>query len=183
MHTMELKDFIMGLTRGAKANVVLVTIPKMSQTRRSDKATNPYFGRLQKRTLVRMGITGVSYENCVDASLGRKGLEPVFESQKPSGTSWVEPNLILKSDTNPDQLYFRIITNKQTIIEREYLLDGEVVTDENTIADIQTWDKPHTESAKQAAVGLEGKEQIGVLSPKFESVVHIEQGSKVWDRI
>jgi hypothetical protein len=58
-----------------------------------------------------------------------------------------------------------------------------VVTDENVIADIQTWDKSHSESAKQAAAGLEGKEQIGVLSPKFESVVHIEQGDKVWDRV
>jgi hypothetical protein len=179
---MELKDFIMGLTRGAKANIILLTVPDMSQKRRSDKAVNPYYGRLQKRTKVRMGITGVSYETCVDASLSRKGLEPVFESQKPSGTSWLEPNLILQSDKNPDQLYFRIITNKQTIIEREYLLDGEVVTDENVIDDIRNWDKGHSESAKQAAAGLEGKEQIGVLSPKFESVVHIEQGGKVWDK-
>lgn len=165
-----LESFIEGLKRGSYIQLETLTEPKMRKT------NNPYFGRVTKHTVLSGIRSGVSYENSVNNALNRQGEEATFESQKPFGRSWKVVNLILQSDKDPNQLYFRTSIDKSSRSKSEYLLDGKVVEDENTLNDIKSFIQGGTPSKKQTEAGLNDENQIIIRDFKFKSILSIKQG-------
>ena len=172
---MELKQFIESLGNGQYFSLTTLTEPKMN------KRNNPYYGRVMKKSVITGVRTGVSYSNCVDASLGRNNIDDHITTEKPFGKSWVVVNKILMSDKDNNQLYLRTSWDKSTKVQSSALyLDGQEVTDTDILADIKSFMPKPSESKKQATLGLTGQEQISIKDYKFESIQEIKCGVKVW---
>ena len=172
---MELKQFIESLGNGQYFSLITLTEPKMN------KRNNPYYGRVTKKSVITGVRTGVSYSNCVDASLGRNKIDDHITTEKPFGKSWVVVNKILVSDKDSNQFYLRTSWDKSTKVQSSALyLDGQEVTDTDILADIKSFMPKPSESKKQATLGLTGQEQISIKDYKFESIQEIKCGDKVW---
>ena len=172
---MELKEFIESLGNGRYFTLTTITEPKMN------KRNNPYYGRVTKKSVITGVRTGVSYERCVDASLGRNNIDDHITTEKPFGKSWVIVNKILMSDKDNNQLYLRTSWDKSTKVQSSTLyLDGQEVTDADILTEIKSFMPKPSESKKQADLGLSGVEQISVRDYKFESIAEIKFGDKVW---
>lgn len=172
---MELKQFIESLGNGQYFSLTTLTEPKMN------KRNNPYYGRVTKKSVITGVRTGVSYSNCVDASLGRNNIDDHINTEKPFGKSWVVVNKILVSDKDSNQFYLRTSWDKSTKVQSSALyLDGQEVTDTDILADIKSFMPKPSESKKQATLGLTGQEQISIKDYKFESIQEIKCGDKVW---
>ena len=172
---MELKQFIESLGNGQYFSLITLTEPKMN------KRNNPYYGRVTKKSVITGVRTGVSYSNCVDASLGRNNIDDHITTEKPFGKSWVVVNKILVSDKDSNQFYLRTSWDKSTKVQSSALyLDGQEVTDTDILADIKSFIPKPSESKKQATLGLTGQEQISIKDYKFESIQEIKCGDKVW---
>ena len=173
---MKLNDFITSLPNGRYFTLTTITIPKMS------KKGNPYYGRVTKRTVITAARTGVSYSNCVDASLMRNNIDDHITTEKSFGKSWVVPNKILVSDKNPNQYYLRTSWDKSTKMQSSTLyLDGQEVTDTDILAEIKSFMPKPSESKKQAVLGITGQEQISIKDYKFESIKEIKCGKMIWN--
>lgn len=171
----ELKQFIESLGNGQYFSLTTVTTPKMN------KRNNPYYNRVTKKSVITGVRTGVSYERCVDASLGRNSIDDHITTEKPFGKSWLVVNKILMSDKDNNQLYLRTSWDKSTKVQSSTLyLDGQEVTDTDILAEIKSFMPKPTESKKQATLGLTGQEQISIKDYKFESIQEIKCGDKVW---
>lgn len=172
---MELKEFIESLGNGRYFTLTTLTEPKMN------KRNNPYYGRVTKQSVITGVRTGVSYSNCVDASLVRNNIDDKIVAEKPFGKSWVIVNKILVSDKDSNQYYLRTSWDKSTKVQSSTLyLDEKEITDEKIIEEIKSFIPKPTESKKQADLGLTGKEQISVRDYKFESIAEIKCGDRVW---
>lgn len=171
----ELKQFIESLGNGQYFSLTTVTEPKMN------KRNNHYYNRVTKKSVITGVRTGVSYSNCVDASLGRNNIDDHITTEKPFGKSWVVVNKILMSDKDNNQLYLRTSWDKSTKVQSSTLyLDGQEVTDPDILAEIKSFMPKPSESKKQATLGLTGQEQISIKDYKFESIQEIKCGDKVW---
>ena len=174
---MELKQFIESLGNGQYFSLTTLTEPKMN------KRNNPYYNRVTKKSVITGVRTGVSYTNCVDASLVRNNIDDHITTEKPFGKSWVVVNKILMSDKDNNQLYLRTSWDKSTTVQSSTLyLDGQEVTDTDILAEIKSYFSKPTESKKQAELGLTGQEQISIKDYKFESIQEIKCGDKVWKK-
>lgn len=174
---MKLNDFIDTIGNGRYFTLTTLTEPKMN------KRNNPYFGRVTKQSVITGVRTGVSYSNCVDASLLRNDIDDHITAEKPKGKSWVVVNKILMSDKDNNQLYLRTSWDKSTKVQSSTLyLDGKEIADEKIIEEIKSFIPKPTESKKQADLGLSGVEQISVRDYKFESIAEIKCGDLVWKK-
>ena len=174
---MELKQFIESLGNGQYFALTTVTVPKMN------KRNNPYYNRVTKKSVITGVRTGVSYERCVDASLGRNNIDDHITTEKPFGKSWVVVNKILVSDKDNNQLYLRTSWDKSTTVQSSTLyLDGQEVTDADILAEIKSFMPKPSESKKQATLGLTGQEQIAIKDYRFESIKEIKCGNLVWKK-
>ena len=174
---MELKQFIESLGNGQYFYLTTLTEPKMN------KRNNPYYGRVTKKSVVTGVRTGVSYTNCIDASLSRNNIDEHFVTEKPFGKSWLVVNKILMSDKDNNQLYLRTSWDKSTKVQSSTLyLDGQEVTDADILAEIKSFMPKPTESKKQATLGLTGQEQISIKDYRFESIKEIKCGNLVWKK-
>lgn len=174
---MKLNDFITSLPNGRYFTLTTITIPKMN------KMNNPYYGRVTKKSVITGVRTGVSYSNCVDASLMRNNIDDKIVTEKPNGKSWVVPNKILISDKDSSQFYLRTSWDKSTKVQSSTLyLDGQEITDTDILTEIKSFMPKPSESKKQVDLGLTGKEQIYIKDYKFESVEEIKCGDKIWNR-
>lgn len=174
---MELKQFIESLGNGQYFALTTVTEPKMN------KRNNPYYNRVTKKSVITAVRTGVSYTNCVDASLSRNNIDDHITTEKPFGKSWVVVNKILMSDKDNNQLYLRTSWDKSTTVQSSTLyLDGQEVTDADILAEIKSFMPKPSESKKQATLGLTGQEQISIKDYKFESIQEIKCGNLVWKK-
>ena len=172
---MELKEFIESLGNGQYFSLTTVTTPKLN------KRNNPYYGRVTKKSVITGVRTGVSYERCVDASLGRNNIDDHIVTEKPFGKSWVVVNKILMSDKDSNQFYLRTSWDKSTKVQSSTLyLDGQEIRDADILSEIKSFMPKPTESKKQADLGLTGQEQIAIKDYKFESIQEIKCGDKVW---
>lgn len=172
----DLRSFISSMQNGTFFTLVAETEPKMN------KRNNTYYGRVTKRTTLTSLQTGVSYENCCGNALVRNGKDGEYQSDKPFGKSWDIPNKVLVSDKDNSQLYFRVCIKKSSIAKSVYYLDGVEITDNDIMAEIKSFMPKPSECKKQAEAGLEGKEQIVVRDYKFQSIIEIRQGNKVWSK-
>lgn len=175
---MKLNEFIESMGNGRYFTLTTLTEPKMN------KRNNPYFGRVTKQSVITGVRTGVSYSNCVDASLMRNNIDDKIEVEKPFGKSWVVPNKILVNDKDSNQLYLRTSWDKSTKVQSSTLyLDGQEITDSQIIEEIKSFMPKPTESKKQADLGLFAQEQINVRDYKFESIQEIKCGdNRVWKK-
>lgn len=174
---MELKQFIESLANGCYFALTTVTTPKLN------KRNNPYFGRVTKQSVITGVRTGVSYERCVDASLGRNNIDDHITTEKPFGKSWVVVNKILVSDKDSNQFYLRTSWDKSTKVQSSTLyLDGQEIRDADILAEIKSFMPKPSESKKQATLGLTGQEQIAIKDYKFESIQEIKCGDRVYKK-
>ena len=158
-------------------SMIALTEPKMN------KRGNPFYGRLHKATYMTNVALGYDYENVVNAKLERKGLDNTFVAEKPKGKNWDNYPFILQSDKDSNIKYLRCTMRSNTTSKSKYILDGQVVTDENVIAEIKSWISTNNYSLKQAESGLEENEQVVVRDFKLEGIIALTQGEKVYNRI
>ena len=171
-------DFCVNVPRGTFGiSMITLTEPKMN------KKGNPYFGRVHKASYMTNVALGYDYENVVNARLGRKGLEADFVAEKPKGKSWDNYPFILQSDKDSDVKYLRCTMRPNTISKSVYLLDGQIVKDDNILAEIKSWLPSKGISVKQVESGLEENEQVVVRDFKLEGVIAMSQGEKEYKRI
>jgi hypothetical protein len=158
-------------------SVIALTEPKMN------KRNNPYYGRVHKATYMSNVALGYDYENVVNARLERKGLDSDFVAEKPKGKNWDIYPFILQSDEDSNVKYLRCTMRPNTASKTKYILDGQLVTDENVLAEIMSWVTKSSYSAKQAESGLENEEQVVVRDFKLEGIIAMSQGEKVYNRV
>ena len=170
----DLRSFVSTLTKGTFGIVIETeTEPRMRKT------DNPYFGRVTKRSRIVNVAIGYDYENVVNNRREREGKAADFVSDKPKGKHWVEFPTILASDKDEGQQYLRTTMRANTKPTSVFLLDGKVVEDATAIEQIKSFIQS---SYKPQNQGLEEGNEVIVRDYKFESVVRITQGEKVWEK-
>lgn len=171
----ELNEFLNQLNKGAFTSVVMVNEPKMN------KRNNPYYGRVKCMTTYSNCRLGCSYQNSVDASLGRLNIESNFEAEKPYGMHFINP-FILQSDKDSNQFYLRIQMYADTKTDKKYYLDDTELTDTDILTEIKSFMPKPSVSIKQLEAGLEPDKQVIVRSIKLDNVLSIKQGDKIYTK-
>lgn len=167
------ETFVANINKGTFGiTMITKTEPKMN------KRNNPFFGRVQKVTYMSNVGLGLSYENCVNNRLDRKGLENDYQAEKPKGKTWIN-DFMLCSDKDTSVKYLRTTMYKNTKTKSIFLLDGEIV-DEITLQKIKTFIPKPTTCKKQENSGLQDDEQVIVRDFKLESIISLQQGQKVF---
>ena len=170
--------FVENINKGTFGiTMIAVTEPKMN------KKNNPYYGRVCKATYMSNVALGYDYENVVNNRLERIGLDNTFQAEKPKGKSWLNHPYILVSDSNADTKYLRCTMRPNTIRKNVFILDGNIVTDENVINDIKSFIPKSSSSNKQISSGLKDFEQVVVRDFKLGGIICLTQGEKVFNRI
>lgn len=172
-------DFCCNISKGTFGiSVIALTEPKMN------KRGNPFYGRVHKATYMSNVALGYDYENVVNARLERKGLDSDFVAEKPKGKNWDIYPFILQSDKDNNVKYLRCTMRPNTSSKTMYILDGQLVTDDNVLAEIKSWITKSSYSVKQAESGLvEDKEQVVVRDFKLDGIIAMSQGEKVYNRV
>lgn len=143
--------------------VVTRTLPNYPKTRNGK--INPYHGRVIKATQYKNVAIGYGYSQYVNAKLTRMfgkptrthgegngnggyytdGINeyPIFKSQPMKGRKWIEGlySLISYSIQDHDKKYLRLTMRPNTTEKVLYFMDGILVTEQNVIHDIQSWEK------------------------------------------
>lgn len=138
--------------------------------------SNPYYGRVSSVTDIIGCQFNASYENAVNNRLPKgdgKGEKFVAESL-PWG-EWLVPN---KTISHKGSYYLRLYTTKATKKETTYILDGVKVADKNTIKAIEAAFRPSSSSNRQAAAGIEEKDQVKPFTLCIDSVNQISIDGK-----
>lgn len=153
--------------------------------------TCPFVGRVGKITLITNCRFG-SYVNSVNVTLEKKGIETEYKAAPRKGMHFVEGMYpyILQSEKDSEQYYLTMNyrPSDKTTFEHVFVLDGNIVTDEDTIKDIESWiyAAPKKDNAKQTEAGLENEEQTKVVTYKLQNVMHIGKTYElktVWDML
>ena len=173
-----ISDFVNNIARGTFGiTLIAVTEPKMN------KKGNPYFGRVQKATYMSNVALGYDYENVVNARLERKGETADYVAEKPKGKSWDIFPFILQSDKDATIKYLRCTMRPNTASKSLFLLDGQIVTDADTILAIKAWLPQPKACLKQTESGLTDEEQVVVRDYTLSNILCLTQGDKVFNRI
>ena len=171
-------EFVQNVSRGTFGiTLIAVTEPKMN------KRGNPFYGRVKKATYMSNVALGYDYENVVNARLERKGEEGTFQAEKPKGKSWDVYPFILQSDKDESIKYLRCTMRPNTATKTLFILDGEIVTDADTILAIKGWLPKSAPSVKQTESGLSDEEQVIVRDYKLDGILCLTLGEKVFNRI
>lgn len=64
-----------------------------------------------------------------------------------------------------------------------FILDGEIVTDADTIIAIKNWLPKSAPCVKQTESGLSDEEQVIVRDYKLDGILCLTQGEKIFNRI
>lgn len=151
----------------------------------------PFVGRVEKMTLITNCRFG-SYVNSVNATLEKKGLDTDYKAAPRKGMKFVEGMYpyILQSEKDSEQFYLTMNyrPSDKTSFEHIFVLDGKVVTDETTRADIESWIyvAPKKDNTKQTEAGLEMEEQTKVVTYKLQNIVQIGKThdlKMLWDML
>lgn len=177
------KEFTEVIGKGTFGIVMLAcTEPSMNKT------NNPYYGRLRKLSYTSNVALGYDYASALVAKMKKENLsfdeKEVRESvEKPKGKNWFMHPYILQKDSDAEQKYLRCYYNKNSKTSSIYVLDGKFVTDRAVIADIETWVKKSSGSKKQAELGISKENEVTLRDFKFENVILLKQGEKVYNRL
>lgn len=171
-------EFTKNVSRGTFGiSLITLTEPKMRKT------NNPYFGRVHKASYMTNVALGYDYENSVNNRLDKKGLDADFQAEKPKGKSWAEYPYILQADKDASVKYLRCTMRANTKAKSIYILDGKVVTDDNTLLEIKSFIQKSSTSKKQTEIGLEDNEQVIVRDYKLDGIIYLGQGNKSFNRV
>ena len=181
MNFASVESFVENVKSGTlNITMLAVTTPKMSRTRRADKRVNPFFGRVEKVTLITDARIGYRYENNVNLELKRKGIDDEIIPEKPNGKHWIGFPKLLAADKDENIHYVRLTTKKDINMKivSHIFLDGKLCTDKVILAELEEWLPKHYESKKQADLGLDEEEQIKPFDYTTTNVVMIKQGER-----
>lgn len=171
-------EFTKNVSRGTFGiSLITLTEPKMRKT------NNPFYGRVHKASYMTNVALGYDYENSVNNRLDKKGLEADFQAEKPKGKSWCEYPYILQADKDASVKYLRCTMRANTKAKSIYILDGKVVTDDNTLLEIKSFIQKSSTSKKQTESGLEDNEQVIVRDYKLDGIIYLGQGNKSFNRV
>lgn len=102
-----------------------------------------------------------------------------WNAEPMKGTEWEMFPYLMKGIKNNEQKYIRITLRHNAPLPKVvFILDGELVTDQKIIADIQSYIKPHSSSVKQDEFGIEEENKVKPLNIKIENVLYISQSGK-----
>lgn len=161
----QLKKAVFGLT------IKTATEPAMRKT------NNPFIGRVKKYTTYTDAVLGVDYGNAVNNRIERNGGERNFVPAAPNGKKWYN-TFFYQSLSNESVFYLKIGIYKNTIIESQYYIDGQLATNEQ-LAELEPFLIKSTHfSPKQSTFGLDGKNQYPIVSPNADNVLSIYNGKK-----
>lgn len=165
-----MRDFV---THGATMRVRMITAARMN------KKGNPFLGDCFKDS-TSLYVSGVSYEKMINYRLIRKGLAPVFKTEKSSGMTHDDGyNLIMVSDKDPNKHYIDLKQYVDTSRETTYIhADGRPYT-EYELGILQQFLIKSSHSNKQEIAGLEPKEQVICLRPDVRNIISIKQGEEI----
>ena len=153
---------------------------------------NPYLHRVVKHTRITNVGLGICYTNVVESHAERNGVdtnnEPYIPAE-PKGMHYPtdnEGNIITRkyliSNSNPNQYYLNLVYRGNENTTSTFYLDGVEVTDSAVLADIKAHIKVSAPSTKQTNYGVADEDIVIVNRPKFENIVCIKQGNKVYSR-
>lgn len=164
----EIGHFVDDLARKTQKGLaaVSVTEPKMR------KRGNPYFGRVKKITFYR-DFLFASYANTVNgASATKSGATGTYIPEK-TFCHHIEGklhNVIMQSNTDPNQYYFNFVTKESTTILPTLIIDGKVATAEQ-VAEIKPFLTQSTLCQKQKDFGIADDQQVKPLRIKLQNVI------------
>ena len=171
---------------GGQMGVILKT--ETEPTWASVRASlNPYLNRVKKLTTYSNVGFGCQYGNVVKSHAEKCGVDtkanPFVVSERKGMHPKYEGNpRIFVGNSNPEQHYLVVVFRGNETKKTEWLLDGKLVTDQDVIADIKAHIRQSKPSAKQLAYGISNEEIVNTISVKFENVVLLKQGDKVYNR-
>lgn len=168
------------------SNGTLGVIVEMATEPTWASVKSPYRGRVIKHTRIANASLGLSYENCVMSHAKVEGVDVANEPyipNAPKGMHYEGNNhRYLVSNTNEEQMYLNILYRGNESVSQKYYLDGKLVEDEEVLADIKSYIRQSKPCGKQVAYGVSEGNTIKVNRPKFENIVLIQQGDKVYRR-
>lgn len=153
---------------------------------------NPYLHRVVKHTRITNIGLGICYKNVVESHAERSGVDtdttPYIPSE-PKGMHYPtdsEGNIVTRkyliSNSNPNQYYLNVVYRGNENLSSTFYLDGVEVTDSAVLADIKAHIKVSAPSTKQTNYGVAEEDIVIVNRPKFENIVCIKQGDKIYSR-
>lgn len=172
-------DTINNINNGAVGVVVeMMTIPTWASKK------NPYFGRVVKHSRIANIALGLCYTNVVESHSDNK--EEPYIPNAPKGMHYptnekgkITTYKYLISDKDTNQLYLNLIYRGNESVTKEYILDGQVVTDSAVVADIESYIRTSSYCKKQLEHGVSQKKIVLVNRPMFQNVTLITHGERV----
>ena len=156
--------------------MMAMTEPKMNKT------NNPYWGRVRKITYLANIALGCNYDNVVRNRIVESGGNKSDWTTQPSnGKHWLNFPFILQANKS-DRQYLRTMQRANTTTNVVLLLDGKVVTNEQTITDIKSFFVKRHPSKKQTEAGIQAKDQVNVFDYGLEGILAITSEGKEWHK-
>lgn len=165
-----MRDFI---KHGATMRVRMITAARMN------KKGNPFLGDCFKDS-TSLYVSGVSYERMVNYRLMKKGLPPIFKTEKSSGMTHDDDyNVIMVSDKDAEKHFVDLKQYVDTMRSTTYIhADGRPFS-EYELGILQQFLQKSSHSNKQEIAGLEPHEQVICLRPDVRNIISIKQGEEI----
>ena len=125
---------------------------------------NPYNGKLSSITTMSGVQIGANYENAVNNRTDDKD----FVAESLPWGEWMRPNYLISHKGN---IYLRAYKTKSSKTDISYYMDGVLVNDKETIANINANIRKSGESKRQSEIGIEEKNQV---KPFTTNIANIE---------
>lgn len=170
------KDFV-------KANAMGVQLTISRECSDLKKTNNPFWDKVNKR----MSVTKITrYGN---VTIGRRYISSVenrsdnplpYEVEKPSGRHYQDGcyPYLQTSDKDENQHYLVFYTNKNSVIETTYFVDGREATEEQIALIKALTPKKDYGCKKQSDYGVADEDIVKQFAPKVENVRAIKFGAK-----
>ena len=126
--------------------------------------SNPYNGKLSSITTMSGIQIGANYENAVNNRTDGKD----FVAESLPWGEWLRPNYLISHKGN---IYLRAYKTKSSKTDISYYMEGALVDDQATIANITANIRKNGESKRQSEVGIEEKDQV---KPFTTNIANIE---------
>ena len=178
------EEMLKGCQKGSFFKVITLTSPSMK------KRNNPYYGKVQKITIYKGCMLGVSYQNVVQNAAKRNGVEndtPYIVNTNTGKGTWILGLENYITENEKGDKYLHLFITRGTRKEMKYLYEGVIIDFNNPIFDkIASWDKnfgkKHEVCKKQEDYGASDDTILSVITPKLENVIEVEQKNKIYQK-
>ena len=155
-----LVEMLNNVEKGTFCFVSMETILSMN------KKNNPYFEKVIKRTNGNYYLGG-SYQQRVNNNMIKEGIEPTFESEKPTGKHHVS-KVVLRDDKTDTIEYLMLEPFENIKTKKTLFFEGREITDPIELELIKSFEKKRSES-------IQGGQEKKVLciTPKIENIREI----------